>query len=107
MLEEAERRPSQRIEPRRAAADRGEKCNADAGIETQDVGAGAANIDRTLIHIEAVPTLPPFATRTSYVSFSPTEKGRAAFPRGVGLLAQKPMAVRAIRGRGIIHQDAK
>jgi hypothetical protein len=81
------------------------------------------------IHIVAVPTLAAFATRTSYVSFSPTEKGSVAFPKGARLLAQTPMTVRAInpgrpswmaqrarrgklvpgasrRKRGIILQDA-
>lgn len=48
------------------------------------------------IHIVAVPTLPPFATRTSYVSFSPTEKGGVAFSKGARLLAHTPMTARAM-----------
>src|ERR1700682_6029344 len=46
VLEEAERRASKRIEPRGTAADRAEKCNANPGIEAQQVRAHSAHINR-------------------------------------------------------------
>src|SRR4029077_2921589 len=49
------------------------------------------------IHIVAAPTLPPRETLTSYVSFSPIEKGRATFSDGALPLAHTPRSARATR----------